>query len=36
MWDEIDENIDKDVGEEHQEMIQMAKDGGYIGLAELR
>ena len=32
MWDEIDE----DVGEEHQELIQMAKDGGDRGFAELR
>ena len=36
MWDEIDDDIDEDVGEEHQELIQMAKDGGDRGFAELR
>ena len=32
LWDEID----KDAGGEHQELIQMAKDGGDRGFAELR
>ena len=36
LWDEIDDDIDEDVGEEHQELIQMAKDGGDRGFAELR
>ena len=36
LWDEIDEDIDEDIGEEHQELIQMAKDGGDRGFAELR
>jgi hypothetical protein len=35
-WDEIDDDIDEDVGKEHQELIQMAKDGGDRGFAELR
>ena len=36
LWDEIDDDIDEDVGEEHQELIQTAKDGGDRGFAELR
>jgi DnaK suppressor protein len=36
LWDEISDDIDEDVREEHQELIQMAKDGGDRGLAELR
>ena len=32
LWDEIDQ----DAGGEHQELIQMAKDGGDRGFAELR
>ena len=36
LWDGIDDDIDEDVGEEHQELIQMAKDGGDIGFTELR
>jgi DnaK suppressor protein len=35
-WDEISDDIDEDVREEHQELIQVAKDGGDRGLAELR
>ena len=36
LWNEINDDIDEDVREEHQELIQMAKDGGDRGLAELR
>ena len=36
LWSEISDDIDEDVREEHQELIQMAKDGGDRGLAELR
>ena len=36
LWDEISDDIDEDVREEHQELIQIAKDGGDRGLAELR
>ena len=36
LWDEISDDIDEDVREEHQELIQVAKDGGDRGLAELR
>ena len=36
LWDEISDDIDEDVREEHHELIQMAKDGGDRGLAELR
>jgi DnaK suppressor protein len=36
LWDEIDDDIDEDVGEEHQELIQTAKDEGDRGFAELR
>jgi RNA polymerase-binding transcription factor DksA len=35
-WDEISDDIDEDVRQEHQELIQVAKDGGDRGLAELR
>ena len=35
-WDEIRDDIDEDVREEYQELIQMAKDGGDRGIAELR
>jgi len=35
-WDEISDDIDEDVREEHQELIQVAKDGGDRGLAALR
>ncbi|UCG06366.1 MAG: TraR/DksA C4-type zinc finger protein [Desulfobacterales bacterium] len=36
LWGEISDDIDDDVREEHQELIQMAKDAGDRGLAELR
>jgi DnaK suppressor protein len=36
LWDEIDDDIDEDVGEEHQVLIQTAKDEGDKGFAELR
>ncbi|MGD2186930.1 MAG: TraR/DksA C4-type zinc finger protein [Desulfobacterales bacterium] len=36
MWDEISDDIDEDVRDEHQELIQVAKDGGDRGLAALR
>ena len=36
LWNEINDDIDEDVREEHQELIQVAKDGGDRGLAELR
>jgi DnaK suppressor protein len=36
LWDEISDDIDDDVREAHQELIQVAKDGGDRGLAELR
>lgn len=36
LWNEISDDIDEDVREEHQELIQVAKDGGDRGLAELR
>jgi DnaK suppressor protein len=36
LWDEISDDIDEDVREEYQELIQMAKDGGDRGIAELR
>ena len=36
LWDEISDDIDEDVREEHQELIREAKDGGDRGLAELR
>ena len=36
LWHEIDDDIDEDVGEEHQALIQTAKDGGDRGFAELR
>ena len=36
LWGEINDDIDEDVGEEHQELIQTAKDGGDRGFAELR
>ncbi len=36
LWDEISDDIDEDVRAEHQELIQVAKDGGDRGLAELR
>jgi DnaK suppressor protein len=36
LWDEIGDDIDEDVREEYQELIQMAKDGGDRGIAELR
>ncbi len=35
-WKDISDDIDEDVREEHQELIQAAKDGGDHGLAELR
>ena len=36
IWKDISDDIDEDVREEHQELIQVAKDGGDRGLAELR
>jgi DnaK suppressor protein len=36
VWSEIGDDIDEDVREEYQELIQVAKDGGDRGLAELR
>ena len=36
LWDEISDDIDDDVREEYQELIQVAKDGGDRGVAELR
>ena len=36
LWDEVSDDIDEDVREAHQELIQVAKDGGDRGLAELR
>ncbi len=36
LWDEINDDIDDDVREEYQELIQVAKDGGDRGVAELR
>ena len=36
VWNEVNDDIDEDVREEHQELIQAAKDGGDHGLAELR
>ena len=36
LWDEISDDIDDDVREEYQELIQVAKDGGDKGIAELR
>ena len=36
VWNEINDDIDEDVREEHQDLIQAAKDGGDHGLAELR
>ena len=36
LGDEISDDIDEDVREEYQELIQMAKDGGDRGVAELR
>jgi DnaK suppressor protein len=36
LWDEVSDDIDDDVREAHQELIQVAKDGGDRGLAELR
>ena len=35
-WKDISDDIDEDVREEHQELIQAAKDGGDHGMAELR
>jgi DnaK suppressor protein len=36
IWNEINDDIEEDVREEHQDLIQAAKDGGDHGLAELR
>ncbi|MGD9238474.1 MAG: TraR/DksA C4-type zinc finger protein [Desulfobacterales bacterium] len=36
LWHEISDDIDEDVRDEHQELIQVAKDGGDRGLAALR
>jgi DnaK suppressor protein len=36
IWKDINDDIDEDVREAHQELIQAAKDGGDQGLAELR
>ena len=36
VWNEINDDIDEDVREEHQDLIQSAKDGGDHGMAELR
>jgi DnaK suppressor protein len=36
VWNEINDDIDEDVREEHQDLIQAARDGGDHGLAELR
>ena len=36
LWNEISDDIDEDVRDEHQELIQVAKDGGDRGLAALR
>jgi DnaK suppressor protein len=36
LWDEISDDIDEDVRDEYQELIQVAKDGGDRGLAELK
>ena len=36
LWNEISNDIDEDVREEHQELFQVAKDGGDRGLSALR
>ena len=36
LWDEISDDIDEDVRDEHQVLIQVAKDGGDRGLMALR
>jgi RNA polymerase-binding transcription factor DksA len=36
IWNEINDDIDEDIREEYQELIQVAKDGGDRGMAELR